>query len=383
MTIRIVHTRADGTVIEGSVKGDGVWEIARNHGFRFSRHVGIYVRNSRNRAANRLQIDAAADALRAAGFTVEVDIDNTTAGRSFAEVEAERNERAEDRADRYAERAARNAAAGEARWDRTRDRMSAIPPGQPILVGHHSERRHRRALDWAHNQDRKAVEEMGKGEYWAGRANAAGKYQAHREDPGRTRRRIDKLEADRRRIVRRLQEGWTSEYGPDAVLPAGAEVIHTFPDGTRKCRVLPTGEAKAAREADLAQVDDEIAYWRRVLAEAENRGVKLWARDDFTKGDFVVTRYEVAVEVVRVNAKSLTVPWAHYWVATGNPVATVEQCQQAAHGDMHTDRLPYDDVQGRITRDELSGLNTGQARDLIKQRIRETKGLPAEPGTDQ
>lgn len=378
--IRIVHTRAEGTLIEGSTKGDGVWDIVRNHGFRFSRHVGLYIRNSRDKTANRSRINAAADALRDAGFTVEVDIDDTTPGRSFADAEAERTQRAEERADRYGRRASRNTAAGEARWQRTRGRMAAVPPGQPILAGHHSERGHRRLLDWADNQDRKAVGEMRKGKYWAERAQAASDHQKHRESVGTTRRRIDRLEADRRRIVRRLEEGWTREYAPDATLPDGAEVLDTYPDGSRVCRVLPTGDAKAVREADLAQLDDEIAYWRGVLAEAEQRGVKLWSRDDFTKGDFVIY-HETAVEVIRVNAKTLTIPWGHYWVASGLAVVTVEHAEKVhiSGGRIYTGKVPYDEVQGRITRVELDGLNAGQVRALIKQRIREAKGLPAEP----
>jgi hypothetical protein len=90
-TIRIVHTRAEGTLIEGSVKGDGVWEIVRTW-FRYSGRVGIFILGSRDKAANRWTIDAAAKALRAGGFTVEVDIDDGE-GRSFAEAEAERNGR--------------------------------------------------------------------------------------------------------------------------------------------------------------------------------------------------------------------------------------------------------------------------------------------------
>ncbi len=45
--------------------------------------------------------------------------------------------------------------------------------GQPILIGHHSEKRHRRALDRAWNQMGRSVEESRKAEHYADKAEAA------------------------------------------------------------------------------------------------------------------------------------------------------------------------------------------------------------------
>ncbi|MFC4060207.1 DUF3560 domain-containing protein [Planomonospora corallina] len=375
-TIRIVHTRAEGTRLLGTVRGDGVWEVVRTRGFRSSRTVGLYVPHSRDKAAKSWVIENAAAGLREAGFTVEIEIDNVTQGRSFADAEADRNFWAEERAYRYSERAERNAAAGSARWERTRDRMSHVPPGQPILVGHHSERGHRRLLDWADTQDRKAIEELKTGEHWAGRAAAAERYQQHREDPGTTRRRIERLEADRRRIERWLQDKPTKEIEAGQELPDGAEVVQTYDDGSRWCRLPLDEQTKARWEADVAAIDDELGYWRAVLAKAEARGVKLWSKADFAKGDFVIY-YGDAVEVVRVNAKSVTIPWSHYWVATpGGPVRTVAQCQERhrSGGRMYTDTVPYDKVRGKVTAAELAGLDPAQVKKLIAEKIREARG---------
>ncbi|MFF3665427.1 DUF3560 domain-containing protein [Microtetraspora malaysiensis] len=387
--IRIVHTRAEGTLLEGSRKGDGVYEIVRtreNGGFRWSRHVGIYLPHSQDKAAKMWEIDRAAAALRAAGFEVEVDVDNVTAGRSFADAEADRNERAEGRADRYAERASRNTSAGNARWDRTRERMSGIPLGQPILVGHHSERRHRRQIEWAHNQDRKALDEVKKGKYWAGRTQAAENYQRHREDPGTTRRRIDKLEADKRRLERRLADGWTQKFGPDAEIPTDATLLQDYGQGYGLYRLTPSEEWTATQNADIAQLDDELGYWRQVLAEAEQRGVKLWTKADFTKGDFVIYM-GAAIEVMRANTKSLTVPWGHYWAGSGLLIVTVEFAQKVhkSGGRIYTDTLPYDKVQGRLSAEEAAAairLPVAEAKRLITSRVREARGeaAPDQPG---
>lgn len=375
MELEIIHNRTEGTLLHGSRKGDGVFDIARKHGLRFSRNVdGLYLPRSRDKRADRWTIDRLAEDLQAAGHEVTVTVDDATAGRTFAEAEADRTDRAEERADRFAERADRNTDAGEGRWARTRERMSHIPMGQPILVGHHSEKRHRRILNWADTQDRKAVEELKKGKYWAGRAESAERHQQHREDPGTTRRRIDKLEADRRRITAVL-DGWTKTVQPGGDVPEGAKLVRTYDDGHADYRVWPTGEYKASREADVAQLDDEIAYWKAVLEKAAERGVKLWSKADFEKGDFVII-HGTAVEVMRVNAKSVTIPWAHYWITRG-PVATVAQCGQINQGGkLHTDTVPYDKVQGRMSAAEAlaEGLTVGQAKELIGARIREARG---------
>ncbi|MER6979646.1 DUF3560 domain-containing protein, partial [Streptomyces carpinensis] len=83
--ITITHTRAEGTILTGSSKGDGIFEIVREHGFWFSRSVeGLFIKRSRDKAADTWRINRAAEALRAAGHTVTVEI-NERVRRSFAE----------------------------------------------------------------------------------------------------------------------------------------------------------------------------------------------------------------------------------------------------------------------------------------------------------
>ncbi|WP_433379228.1 DUF3560 domain-containing protein [Streptosporangium sp. CA-115845] len=377
-TIRIVHSRAEGTLIEGSTKGDGVFEIVRGHGFRSFRSLGqLGIQQSRGKAAKRWVIDAAAEALRDAGYTVDVDIDDVTLGPSFADAEADRVARAEDRADRYSSRADTAVARGEGMLKQVAEELSHIPLGQPHLIGHPSYNRSVRAQERRHVKEGRGHEEVRRGKYWEGRAQAAEHYQQHRTNPGTTLRRLAKLEANRRRLTRTLEDGWEKTISPGADLPEGAQVTRTYDDGYRDCRVRPSGDYKARLEADVAQLDDEISYWRDVIAQAQENGVKVWSRADFDKGDYVIC-HETAVEVVRANSKSVSIPWSHYWVAKGIPVWTAAQCQELAHGRMHTDTLPYDEVQGKVTRAELEGLNAGQARKLIAAKIREARGEACE-----
>ncbi|MEV6796527.1 DUF3560 domain-containing protein [Streptomyces sp. NPDC051320] len=141
--IKIVHTRREGTLVEGSRKGDGVFEIVRPHGFRYFpslRQLGIG--RSQDRAAQTWKINPAADALRAAGFEVETVIDEDSR-RTFAEAETDRIERAEERAERYGERAGRAQENSDALRAQAKQLRDSIPLGQPLLVDHYSYNRDR------------------------------------------------------------------------------------------------------------------------------------------------------------------------------------------------------------------------------------------------
>lgn len=72
-----------------------------------------------------------------------------------------------DRKARQAERARRLAAEADATCRQAVDMLSHIPPGQPILIGHHSERRHRRDLERSDAKMRKSIELAGKAEHYA------------------------------------------------------------------------------------------------------------------------------------------------------------------------------------------------------------------------
>jgi hypothetical protein len=220
-------------------------------------------------------INAAARALRAAGFEVEISVDNTP--RPTAVVEAERAERSAARAERfggYAENAqARSDVAGA-----RADQMSAgIPLGQPVLVGHHSQRRHERLLERIQRNDAERVEEGKRARHWDGRADSAANAQHHRENIPTTLRRIDKLEtelraAERRRAGRGVQPGEPSRLD------------HT-----------------------VAQLAEQIEHWKAHVAAAEAAGVKVWRQSDFARGDHIRCGGSQWLLVLRVNKRTLSV----------------------------------------------------------------------------
>ena len=87
-------------------------------------------------------------------------------------------ERAKAKAERYAKWASIADAESEASFKKSHSITEMIPLGQPILVGHHSESRHRRDIERSWSALGKGVELMekseaheSKAEYWAKMAN--------------------------------------------------------------------------------------------------------------------------------------------------------------------------------------------------------------------
>ncbi len=93
-------------------------------------------------------------------------------------------ERKAERIERYEGYADNAAARSTERYKRSCEILDPIPMGQPILIGHHSEKRHRAALKRADNAMRRSCEERDKAEYWDQRAKSAAKNRAiSKHDP--------------------------------------------------------------------------------------------------------------------------------------------------------------------------------------------------------
>lgn len=83
------------------------------------------------------------------------------------------DQKRQERIARYRERAEKAKGRSKRAYDSHREIMDIIPLGQPILVGHHSETRHRRDLARSDNYMRKSFDESQKAEYWKEKALAA------------------------------------------------------------------------------------------------------------------------------------------------------------------------------------------------------------------
>ena len=113
-------------------------------------------------------------------------------------------DRAEERAERFDGYSERRAADADSAHKAVSAIADGIPMGQPILVGHHSERRARKDAERIENGMRKAVKMWETSKYWIQRAQGALRHAKYKESPDVRARRIKTLEADRRRQLRNL-----------------------------------------------------------------------------------------------------------------------------------------------------------------------------------
>ena len=189
MSLLITHTNVDGTMIDGTTRGDGTDEILKTHGWRWSRALDAwYVPQTRlvsSSARAQRVVAATASALEAAGFEVTIEADW---GVPDDTLEA-RIDRQRERVAALEAKTGRKQSAEDAAWAREKAASDRLPwGGEPIKVGHHSEGPHRRAIERAHSAARRALEATRDAEATAERLDAA-------------RRHLAGLEAQRGRVT--------------------------------------------------------------------------------------------------------------------------------------------------------------------------------------
>jgi hypothetical protein len=268
-------------MIHGSERGDGVYELVKAHNFRYMRSIGmIGIRGSRNHAPQRWNIDAAAAALREAGFTVEIDLDYEA--QPAAVVAQQRAEQNENRIDALERKAGSYIGAGNAIVNQVHEQRSLLPLGQPNIVQANGRVPLRAQREKWNNRDRRGWALIDKGTAAANRAQAAAANQAHHLAGDATMRRIAKREAE----LRGVDESLTKL-------------------GDRQTGYRPRLEARRRELAGLLEWDrDHLAKL------GETMQYRQWGPEDFTAGDFArCSGYWVPVH--KVNKKSLTHPhWA-------------------------------------------------------------------------
>lgn len=112
------------------------------------------------------------------------------------------SERAEDRAARFEDYSDNRAADAQAAAAAVKQLADGIPLGQPILVGHHSEKRARKDAERIEAGMRRAVNAWKTSEYWTRRAASAIAHAKYKELPSVRARRIARIEADLRKVER-------------------------------------------------------------------------------------------------------------------------------------------------------------------------------------
>ncbi len=183
-------------------------------------------------------------------------------------------ERAEVRAERFGDYSDKRDADGDAAAAGVAAITEHIPLGQPILVGHHSQRHAERDAQRIESGMRKAVKMWETSEYWTQRAAGAIAHAKYLERPEVRARRIKKLEANRRKKVADytpiekygvfMQKPWTCPI-------CGKTYCEEHPEAEQECEHVMTGQGRAAspvREAALPRIEKGWARW---IAHIDNR----------------------------------------------------------------------------------------------------------------
>ncbi|MCA9697654.1 MAG: DUF3560 domain-containing protein, partial [Myxococcales bacterium] len=139
-------------------------------------------------------------------------------------------------------------------------------PGQPVMVGHHSEAAHRRALQRSRSEMDASVA-AGKAAREAAEQAEAARRSAQEPSVGQRRRRLGRLEAELRRLE----------------------------------RLRDAGRGSSALGAEMAELRAQITHEHRAL---EASGSKVYGPDDFAVGQHWFIRGYPAV-VKRVNRKTV------------------------------------------------------------------------------
>lgn len=302
----ITHTHEAGTLIDGTSKGDGTAGILKHCGWRWGRSISAwYVPHSRDRLPKLHIITRTQKELNGAGYIVSVDVDTTA--RSTAEVEAGKSARIIDRVSALETKAERKRSEECQAWQAADAAHNRLPEGgEPIKVGHHSEGKHRRAIEKAHNSLSKAVDARKTAQYVEERLSAAQKATERRYSVGQVARRIEKLEAELRG-TRRILNGYTRAKGTpyEEWMPAVG------------------GTSRDYHLAIKAETTDKLSYWKDVRAGQIATGQATnYGKDTVSKGDYVKVRGQWR-KVARANAKTVSVETGYSW----------------------TDKVPYHEVQ--------------------------------------
>jgi protein-L-isoaspartate O-methyltransferase len=233
-------------------------------------------------------------------------------------------DRAEERADRfgdYSQSRKADAVSAENAVDRI---AGGIPFGQPILVGHHSERHARRDAEKIENGTRRAIKMWETAKYWQDRAAGAIRHAKYKERPDVRHRRIKGIEADRRKSDKYVTEarGW---------IKAWAQLNHPYKDGR------PADDDLRQKRAEY------IANYSHIhLAAGPDRpfGDSLWSALDKR------TITPRAAMLIALKCHGRTIKANRRWLEHYDNRLAYERAMLAEAGGLVTDRTAYPIVPG-------------------------------------
>ena len=167
-------------------------------------------------------------------------------------------DRDEERADRFDDYRDKRTDEAERATAQARRVADGIPFGQPILVGHHSERHARKDAERIQSGMRKAVQAFDTADYWKRRAVAAIQHAKYKERPDVRARRIKTIEADKRKQERTRAEslGFLSQWDTEPMTMEQATAIANQ-DYCSRCYPL----AEYPRDPPASQYEGHTSLW--------------------------------------------------------------------------------------------------------------------------
>ncbi|MDP2367662.1 DUF3560 domain-containing protein [Rhodoferax sp.] len=231
-------------------------------------------------------------------------------------------DRAEERADRfedYSDSRSRDAQA-------TRRGVAAItehiPFGQPILVGHHSERHARKDAARIEAGMRKAVKMWDTAEYWKYRAAGALRHAKYKERADVRARRIKGLEADKRKNERTI-----------------AEARHALQLWQREGLTLEQAQA-IANYSHVSRCFPLADFPRDPPASQYEGSMSLWSALD---GSVINT---AQAHEMAIRAQNAMIAWASRWATHYNNRINYERAMLGEQGGLVAERVAVE-VGGR------------------------------------
>jgi hypothetical protein len=167
-----------------------------------------------------------------------------------------------------------------------------MPFGEPIKIGHHSERAHRRAFERIDANYRAAYAAYDYAEHLANRAEGAEANEEAKNGARAIMRRIERIETDKRKYERELGELMESD-------PANRSAYR------RRLRL------------EIERISEEVAHQRAKLGDRAASGEFVaWSKGDFQKDD-LANIGGTWCKVVRANAKTVSVENRYGWGGNG------------------------------------------------------------------
>ena len=167
-------------------------------------------------------------------------------------------QRAEERAERFEDYGESRSKDAERAQSAVNGITANIPFGQPILVGHHSERHARKDAARIDSGIRKAIKMWETAEYWKQRAAGALSHAKYKERADVRHRRIKAIESAKRKETKNITDAETflTLWSKDGLTPAQALSIANF---SHISRCFPL--ADYPREAPASQYEGAMGLW--------------------------------------------------------------------------------------------------------------------------